>query len=101
MGQGCAGPWQEQPPTPFATTCCPPPAAHAFFKRRWQCSNGECLQTYGRHSNSIDVARKVCGACRAPLAFLGKFKPDGSPAKQRAAGPPGSNKFMEFAKVCV
>ena len=49
------------------------------------------------------MARKVCGACRSPLAFLGKFKPDGSPAKQRAAGPPGSNKFMQFAKVgmCV
>ena len=43
-----------------------------------------CLQEYGRHSNSIDVDRKACGACRGRLAFLGRFKPDGSPAKPRA-----------------
>ena len=61
--------------------------------RRWQCSNGGCLQSYGRHSNSIDVAKKVCGACRAPLTFLGKFRPDGTPAKPRAA-----NKMAQFVK---
>lgn len=65
---------------------CPP-------HRRWQCSNGGCLQSYGRHSNSIDVAKKVCGACRAPLTFLGKFRPDGTPAKPRAA-----NKMAQFVK---
>ncbi len=63
--------------------------------RRWQCSNSGCLQTYGRHSNSIDVTKKVCGACRAPLTFLGRFRPDGTPAKQRAASP---NKYAQFVK---
>lgn len=51
---------------------------HASTSCRWQCSNGTCLQEYGRHSNSIDVKKKVCGACRSPLVFLGKFKPDGT-----------------------
>ena len=55
-----------------------------FYPFRWQCTNPDCLQTYGRHSNSIDVARKVCGECRSRLAFLGRFSRDGSPAKQRA-----------------
>lgn len=49
---------------------------------RWQCSNGTCLQEYGRHSNSIDVTKKVCGACRSPLVFLGKFKPDGTVSEE-------------------
>lgn len=71
--------WPPHPPTP----------------RRWQCSNSGCLQTYGRHSNSIDVAKKVCGACRAPLTFLGRFRPDGTPAKPRAASP---NKYAQFVK---
>jgi hypothetical protein len=41
------------------------------------------------------VAKKVCGACRCPLTFLGRFKPDGTPAKQRAGG---TSKYMEFVK---
>ena len=60
---------------------------------RWQCSNQGCLQEYGRHSNSIDVSKKVCGACRAPLTFLGRFRADGSPAKRRAP-----SKYCEFVK---
>lgn len=35
----------------------------------------------------------MCGRCRAPLAFLGKFKPDGSPAKQRVP-----NAFAAFVR---
>lgn len=74
------------------TTC---HAYEIFYPFRWQCSNSGCLQTYGRHSNSIDVAKKVCGACRAPLTFLGRFRPDGTPAKPRAASP---NKYAQFVK---
>ena len=35
----------------------------------------------------------MCGACRAPLTFLGKFRPDGTPAKPRTA-----NKMAQFVK---
>lgn len=35
----------------------------------------------------------MCGKCRAPLSYLGKFKPDGTPAKQRAP-----SKFAQFVK---
>ena len=61
----------------------PRPVLPPRLPHRWQCSNGECLQEYGRHSNSIDVKKKVCGACRSPLLFLGKFKPDGTVRRQR------------------
>ncbi|CAL8463557.1 g3091 [Coccomyxa elongata] len=50
---------------------------------QWQCENPECAQVYRRHSKSIDVARQACGHCRARLSFLGKFRPDGTPAKAR------------------
>ncbi|BDA48577.1 probable HMG box-containing protein C19G7.04 at C-terminar half [Coccomyxa sp. Obi] len=65
---------------------------------QWQCENPECApiaaafhvveldwcaQVYRRHSKSIDVARQACGRCRARLSFLGKFRPDGTPAKAR------------------
>lgn len=47
-------------------------------------SPSRCGQTYGRHSNSIDVTKKVCGECKGRLLFLGKFQQDGTPAKSRA-----------------
>lgn len=81
----CCAPWICPQPRPCAPGPCNP--------RRWQCSNAACLQVYQRHSNSIDIAKKVCGACRAPLAFLGKFKPDGTPAKARAP-----SAFAQFVK---
>lgn len=52
-----------------------------FYAYRWQCT--VCLQEIGRHSKSIDVNRKVCGSCRGPLQYLGKFARDGSPSKRR------------------
>ena len=55
------------------------------FKFRYQCTNEECLTEFGRHSDSIDVKRKVCGKCRAPIVALGRFNADGTPAKPRAA----------------
>ena len=36
-----------------------------------------------RHSKSIDTTKKVCGACKGTLAFLGRFNQDGTLAKQR------------------
>ena len=45
------------------------------FPFRWQCSG--CDQLYQRHSNSIDINKKVCGRCRSQLVFLGKFTRDG------------------------
>eukprot|EP00887_Chlorella_sp_A99_P002120 scaffold21.g2120.t1 len=56
-----------------------------FYPFRWRCTAPGCGQEYGRHSNSIDVGRKVCGACRGRLEFLGRFSRDGSPAKRRPA----------------
>ena len=57
-----------------------------FHPHRWQC--GACYQEYGRHSKSIDVDRKVCGACRGKLVYLGRFvrSREGhvSPAKARS-----------------
>lgn len=52
-----------------------------FYAHQWQCSS--CHQTYGRHSNSIDVAKKTCGRCRGRLVYLGKFTREGTPAQAR------------------
>jgi predicted SprT family Zn-dependent metalloprotease len=51
------------------------------FAYQWQCSG--CDQTYGRHSNSIDTTKKVCGRCRGKLIYLGKFTKGGMPVKAR------------------
>lgn len=58
-----------------------------------------CLQTYGRHSNSIDVAKKVCGACKCKLAFLGRFNADSTPAKQRQVSAFGAFVKENFSAV--
>ena len=50
----------------------------------WRACAHRCAQVYKRHSKSIDAARQACGLCRGRLAFLGKFRPDGTPAKARA-----------------
>ena len=52
-----------------------------FYAYRWQCT--VCLQEIGRHSKSIDIKKKVCGSCKGPLQYLGKFARDGSPSKKR------------------
>ena len=52
-----------------------------FFSFQWQCDG--CSQIYGRHSNSIDVGKKVCGVCKGRLSFLGRFDRNGTPAKRR------------------
>lgn len=62
-----------------------------FYAFRWQCT--VCTVEYGRHSNSIDVAKKVCGQCKGRLTFLGRFKPDGSVVKSRQ--PSAFSKFVK------
>lgn len=66
-------------------------AYEIFYAFQYQCSG--CNQTYGRHSNSIDVSKKVCGVCRGRLEYLGKFERGGSPAKTRK--PSAFNLFIK------
>jgi hypothetical protein len=53
-----------------------------------------CGKVYGRHSNSLDTSKKVCGRCHGHLLPLGRFRADGTPAKTRAA-----SAFSLFVKV--
>jgi predicted SprT family Zn-dependent metalloprotease len=62
-----------------------------FYSHQWQCSS--CHQGYGRHSNSIDVTKKVCGRCRGRLTYLGKFTRGGMPSKVRQ-----QSAFQRFVK---
>jgi predicted SprT family Zn-dependent metalloprotease len=62
-----------------------------FYSHQWQCSS--CHQSYGRHSNSIDVTKKVCGRCRGRLTYLGKFTRGGMPATVRQ-----QSAFQRFVK---
>lgn len=73
------------------TTCHNYDIAYAF---QWQCSNEGCGRTYGRHSNSLDITKKVCGICHGRLISLGRRNADGTPAKQR---PP--NAYSLFVKA--
>lgn len=52
-----------------------------------------CGKLLRRHSNSIDVDKRVCGSCRSRLQFLGRFKQDGTPAAKR-----GPSQFSLFVK---
>ena len=63
---GCA--LRAHPELPVTT--CHAYQIHAPF--RWRCAASECGREYQRHSNSIDVERQACGACRGRLAFLGR-----------------------------
>mmetsp|Transcript_5656 Transcript_5656/g.23960 ORF Transcript_5656/g.23960 Transcript_5656/m.23960 type:complete len:130 (+) Transcript_5656:1034-1423(+) len=38
------------------------------YRYKYECE--ACRHTYGRHSKSIDVNRKVCGNCRGKLRLL-------------------------------
>ena len=53
-----------------------------------------CGKVYGRHSNSLNVAKKCCGVCRGRLEPLGRFNADGTPAKTR-----GASAYSLFVKV--
>ena len=71
-----------------------------FHPHRWQC--GTCYQEYGRHSKSIDVDKKVCGACRGKLVYLGRFvrglNGEVSPAKARSP-PKNVSAYSTFVKT--
>jgi len=54
------------------------------FAFRYACQNAECGVVYGRHSASIDTARKACGECGGPLALQPRLNADGTPAAKRA-----------------
>ena len=49
------------------------------YKYRYQCQSLFCKKIVGRHSNSIDTAKKVCGSCKGRLVLLG---PDGVTPKK-------------------
>lgn len=62
------------------------------FKYQYVCTNADgCGKVYGRHSKSIDVARKCCGVCRGRLELATKTKADGTPLK--------ANPYREFVKA--
>ena len=42
------------------------------------------LVSIGRHSDSLDTMLMRCGRCQGVLVRLGRFNPDGTPAKERA-----------------
>ena len=57
-------------------------AIHQPYK--WRCTRDWCQQEYGRHSKSIDINSKACGACGGKLEYLGKFKKNGKEVQARA-----------------
>jgi hypothetical protein len=62
------------------------------YKYTYACV-GECGQTYGRHSRSIDVASKRCGRCFGALVLQPRLKADGTPAATR-----GPSAFAVYVK---
>eukprot|EP00466_Bigelowiella_natans_P004204 jgi/Bigna1/57311/fgenesh1_pm.9_\ len=63
------------------------------YRFRWKCENPSCGNEFGRHSDSLDVTKKVCGRCRGSLIKIGRFNKDGTPYK-----PKKPNKFALFVK---
>jgi len=53
------------------------------YKFNYQCTNANCLQSYGRHSDSIDINNQRCGKCRSALKKLAKLTQDGTPVAKR------------------
>jgi predicted SprT family Zn-dependent metalloprotease len=54
------------------------------FKFNYQCTTLGCGSIYGRHSDSINTARQVCGLCGGPLRLMPRLKADGTPVAKRA-----------------
>ena len=63
------------------------------YKFRYQCTNEDCRQEYGRHSKSINTTTQGCGKCGGTLVLMGKFNSDGTPAKEGKA-----NAYSLFVK---
>ncbi|KAK9837857.1 hypothetical protein WJX74_006363 [Apatococcus lobatus] len=88
--QRWVGRFRDVRPDLDITTCHSYEVHYAF---RWQCTNAACRRIFKRHSNSIDVSKQVCGACKSKLQSLGRFQADGTPARSRAPTP-----FSMFVK---
>ena len=72
-----------------------------FKKHVYKCV--DCDATFKRHSKSIDVAKKVCGACRGRLVYEGCLNREGALAAARPATPYNkfvSEHFAEARKAC-
>ncbi|KAK9864667.1 hypothetical protein WJX84_001637 [Apatococcus fuscideae] len=82
--QRWVGRFRDVRPDLDITTCHSYEVHYAF---RWQCTNAACRRIFKRHSNSIDVSKQVCGACKSKLQSLGRFQADGTPARSRAPTP--------------
>ena len=40
------------------------------YKHKYKCQSSFCGRVYGRQSKSIDVSKKVCGACKGRLMLV-------------------------------
>jgi len=87
------------PELPIISRC------HAYeirTKFTYQCTGLGCGATYGRHSKSIDVEKKVCGKCRGRLVLLSNStKSSLRHSKEGATGdqtPRTPNAFAMFVK---
>ena len=77
--------WAQLAMSVYPETCvstCHAYTIHQPYK--WRCTRDWCQQEYGRHSKSIDIAKKGCGACGGKLEYLGKFKKNGDVVQSRA-----------------
>jgi predicted SprT family Zn-dependent metalloprotease len=77
--------WAQLAMSVYPETCvstCHAYTIHQPYK--WRCTRDWCQQEYGRHSKSIDIAKKGCGACGGKLEYLGKFKKNGDVIQSRA-----------------
>lgn len=55
------------------------------YKYTYECATDWCRQTFGRHSDSIDVETQRCGVCSGTLRRVLPLRADGTPATPRAA----------------
>jgi len=77
--------WAQLAMSVYPETCvstCHAYTIHQPYK--WRCTRDWCQQEYGRHSKSIDITKKGCGACGGKLEYLGKFKKNGDVVQSRA-----------------
>ena len=64
------------------------------YKFQWQCSTETCGKVYGRHSNSIDPAKSVCGLCKGRLERLDK---EGNPIHSTRSIATPARKASEYS----
>ena len=64
-----------------------------FYRHRYSCV--DCAATYGRHSHSLDVSKRICGHCGGSLRYEGTVGRDGAPSSPASSTPP----FSAFVAV--